>query len=53
VARYQPVQKEGEMTQQAAIDLLQRVSNTGVTITKFESLLRIDGVKGYSLSQGQ
>jgi len=53
VARFQPIEKEAEMTQQAAIDLLQRVSNTGVSITKFESLLRFDGVKGYSLSQGQ
>lgn len=52
VARFQ-VAKGAETTQQKALDLLQRVSNTGVLITKFESLLTFDGVPGYSLSQGQ
>jgi len=50
VARFQ---SEAEISQQQAIDLLQRVSITGVLITKFESLLAFDGVAGYSLSQGQ
>ncbi|HEY3332055.1 MAG TPA: NADP-dependent isocitrate dehydrogenase [Capsulimonadaceae bacterium] len=53
VARFQTTAKDAGTTQQAALDLLQRVSNTGVAITKFESLLTFDGVAGYSLSQGQ
>lgn len=53
VARFQSIEKEASITQKDALDLLQRVSETGVEITKFESLLRFDGVPGYSLSQGQ
>ncbi|MDR3709158.1 MAG: NADP-dependent isocitrate dehydrogenase [Capsulimonadaceae bacterium] len=53
VARFQTTESSKGISQQDALDLLQRVSNTGVTITKFESLLTFDEVPGYSLSQGQ
>ncbi len=53
VVRFQTKAKDAGCTQQSTIDLLQRVSDTGVLITKYESLLTFDGVPGYSLSQGQ
>jgi hypothetical protein len=48
VARFQTIAKGVGTSQQAAINLLLRVSNTGISIAMFESPLTFDSVPGCS-----